>query len=1027
MVFFSVGVGVGKAEERVISFNQDVRPILSENCFGCHGFDASKRKAKLRLDVPEGALGRAESGEVAVVPGKPQESELWKRLVTQDKEDVMPPIKSHKTLTQSQKDTLELWIRQGAVYQKHWAFEAPRKAPFPKVAGGEVGGNAIDLFLKNGIQRAGLRLSPEADKTTLLRRVTMALTGLPPQIAEVDAFLADTSADAYEKVVDRLLGSRHYGEQMARHWLDVARYGDTHGLHLDNERSMWPYRDWVVQAFNRNQSFKEFTIEQLAGDLLPNPTPEQLTASGFNRCNVTTSEGGAIASEFLFRYAVDRTVTTAQAWMGLTVGCAVCHDHKFDPITQKEFYQLYAFFNKAADPAMDGNAQLTAPVVRLATPEQTVRMGLLDQQVADAQKAFKEGMKALVYQDPAEMDPSIPAKETEKVLIEDAFPEGALVVVQPATEKQTWVTGNEGPVSSGLKSLKIGGSGVAQNFYNKGAAPFEIPSEARVSMMVFLDPVEVPRSVMIQIHSTSGWAHRAIWGDPEGIGFGTLGTTTRYAAGELPPEGNWARLEVDVEKIGLKAGDQITGIALTLAGGVAYFDQVSLSWRVDAAKDPSQSFKVWLAAHEGKETQGFSVAINKVLKTGAAKRTAADHNQLLEYYLSQVCMLTKPVLQPIQNQWTTLKAEREALDKEIPGSLVMKDVPEGRDSFVMSRGEYDKPGEKVLPNVPAVFPALDPAWPLNRLSLAKWLVSDEHPLTSRVTVNRIWQQLFGVGLVKSAGDFGSQGEVPVDAELLDWLAVTFRESDWDIKKLVRLIVTSAAYRRDSGGDNVSWSKDPENRMLARGPRFRLDAEELRDTALACSGLLDLTLGGRGVNTYQPPNIWEPVGFVGSNTRFYKQDRGSALYRRSLYSFIKRTAPPPFMANFDAPSREQSCVRRERSNTPMQALQLMNDVQYVEAARAFAERLIVEGGTPTERVTRAFRTVLGRKPSPEETEIVLGALNQHLATYQQFPDAACRLVLQGESKPNMSLPMPELAAWTLVCNLVLNLDETLTQH
>ena len=1022
------GTAASYGADRQLSFNRDIRPILSDNCFGCHGFDSKKRKAELRLDLPEGAYGKGESGELAIVPGKPEVSEFWKRILSSDKEEVMPPLKSHKTLSQKEKDTLRSWIEQGASYQKHWAFEVPVKAPIPVLPGGATVRGPIDAFLLEALQKEGLKASPEADKETLIRRVTLALTGLPPSVAEVDAFLADGSPEAYEKVVDRLLGSPQYGQQMARHWLDVARYGDTHGLHLDNERSMWPYRDWVVNAFNRNLSFKEFTIEQLAGDLLANPTQDQLTATGFNRCNVTTSEGGAIAAEFQFRYAVDRTATTAQTWMGLTAGCAVCHDHKFDPITQKEFYQLYAFFNSAADPAMDGNALLTAPVVKLATNEQASSLKELDKRVAESERAFKDEVKKLVYADPADANPPVAPRETELVLVEDEFPAGAQVVVQPNTEKLTWATQKDGPVSSGERSLRISGKAIAQNYYNKGAAPFEVPGEARLAFMVFLDPVEVPSAVMLQIHTSGGWLHRAIWGGPNAIGFGTLGTTTRYAAGELPPEGNWARLEVDAEKIGLKPGDQITGIAFTLFGGTAYFDQLSLAWRVDAANDPNHSFKAWLTPREGKDTQGLSVELNKILKKAAPKRTPAEQAELLDHYLSQVCALTRPTLQPMQSAWAKFRMERDTLDKAIPASLIMRDTPTPKDSFVMQRGEYTNPGEKVGPGVPAAFSPMDPVEKPTRLNLAQWLVSDTHPLTSRVTVNRFWQQFFGVGLVKSAGDFGSQGQPPSHPELLDWLAVTFRESGWDVKGLVRQLVMSAVYRQSSSAEALLWQRDPENRWLARGPRFRLDAEELRDSALAVSGLLDQTMGGKGVNTYQPPNIWEPVGFVGSNTRFYKQDSGAALYRRSLYTFLKRTAPPPFMANFDAPSREQSCTRRERSNTPMQALQLMNDVQNIEAARVFAQRLLREGGsTPEERITTAFRSVLGRRPSAEELQIVRKAFAQHLATYQQFPDASCRLVMHGASKPDSALPTPELAAWTLVCNLVLNLDEALTQH
>jgi hypothetical protein len=697
--------------------------------------------------------------------------------------------------------------------------------------------------------------------------VTFALTGLPPTVEEVAAFLADAAPEAYEKVVERLLASPRYGEQMARHWLDLARYGDTHGLHLDNERLMWPYRDWVVGSFNRNQPFNQFTIEQLAGDLLPGATSEQIIATGFNRCNVTTGEGGSIDAEWIYRYAVERTAVTAQTWMGLSAGCAQCHDHKFDPISQKEFHQFYAFFHSAADPAMDGNSLLTAPTAKLITAEQTTRIADIDARRAAAEKRL--------------------AAELEKISYED------------------------------------------------------------------------PGSIFLPV-----------------------------------------------------SADEQRNQAVEAAG-----------------RDPAKSLTAWLATREGKDTKGVPAEIAKLLKSvPAAKRTPGQQRQLRDHYLTTECAATKPTLGPLLVEAGQLKKERDDLEKSAPASFVMRDLEKPRESFVMLRGAYDKPGEKVARAVPAVFPPLAKADAPNRLDLARWLVADEHPLTARVTVNRFWQQFFGVGLVKTSGDFGSQGQPPSHPELLDWLAVTFRESGWDVKKLVRLFVTSAAFRQSSAAPAGLWQRDPENRLLARGPRFRLDAEELRDNAFAVSGLLDPTMGGKGVKPYQPPNIWEPVGFVGSNTEKYRQDTGSGLYRRSLYTFLKRNAPAPFLVNFDAPSREQSCTARERSNTPMQALQLMNDVQHIEAARAFAERLMTQGGTtPDERIAFAYRTVLARLPVPEEAAIVHAAYEHHLATYQKAPEAAAKLIRQGESKPKADLPEPEVAAWTLVANLMLNLDETVTRN
>ncbi len=1007
-----------------LAFNRDIRPILSANCFACHGFDAKNRKAEMRLDTAEGAYGKAESGASPIVPRDLKGSELWVRINAEDEDEKMPPKKSHKTLTATDKAKLKQWIEEGAVYQKAWAFEAPLKAAVP----GKTS-HPLDGFIFDRLNREGLAPQPEADKETLIRRVTLATTGLPPTVAEVDDFLADTAGDAYEKVVDRLLSSPRYGEQMARHWLDVARYGDTHGLHLDNERSMWLYRDWVVGAFNRNLSFKDFTIEQLAGDLLPNATTEQIVASGFNRCNVTTSEGGAIAEEFIYRYAVDRTTTTAQAWMGLTVGCAVCHDHKFDPIKQREFYSLYAFFHSNADPAMDGNALLTAPILKVSTPVQTKRLAELDAKNAAAEKSLQAELDRVAYSDPANVVPLPPAVERETMLVDDDFPAGAKVTSTPTGRAATWLEKADMPVASGERALKISGKDVTQDYYEAGAAPIDLEPGSRFVLNVFIDTADAPRAVMVQFNA-GGWKHRAMWGDEKAIpGWGAPKTGERYVAGALPAAGTWTKLEVDAEKVGLKAGDQITGIAFTQHGGTALFDALSVISRTDDAHNPAKSLLAWLKPREGKDTQGLPAELNKILKSvKSEKRTPAQNKQLRNYYLANSCAATKAALAPLATDVAKLKKERDDLDKMIPASLVMRDLDRPRNSFVMIRGAYDKPGEKVSRDVPEALPPLPDKANPTRLDLARWLVADNHPLTARVAVNRLWQQFFGVGIVKTAGDFGSQGQPPSHPELLDWMAVNFRETGWDMKKLVRFFLTSATYRQSSAAPAALWARDPENRLHARGPRFRLDAEELRDNALAVSGLLDSTMGGRGVRPYQPPNIWEPVAYIDSTTAKYKADTGPALYRRSLYTFLKRTAPPPFMVNFDGPSREQSCTGRERSDTPMQALQLMNDVQHVEAARALAERVMTSGGTtPEERIAFTYRCILSRKPTPEETAIVHTAYQQHLATYQKAPGEAAKFIRQGESKPKPGLPEPELAAWTLVANLLLNLDETINYN
>ena len=1020
-----------------VEFNRDVRPILSDNCFACHGFDPKTRKAKLRLDTPEGATA-GRDGTRPVAPGEPAQSEVWARIVSDDPDAVMPPPDSHKKLTPAQKATIRAWIEQGARYQQHWSFEPVRKVD-PPTSPTAAGRNPIDAFLKDRLAKLGLTPGPEADRPTLIRRAAFALTGLPPTPAEVDAFVADAAPGAYERVVDRYLASPRFGEEMARHWLDVARYADTHGLHLDNERQTWAYRDWVVKAFNANQPFDRFTVEQLAGDLLPNPTKEQLTATGFNRNNVTTSEGGSIEAEYVYRYAVERAATTATAWMGLTGGCAVCHDHKFDPISAKEFYSLYAFFNSAADPGMDGNALLTRPTIKLTTPEQDKAIAAFEARVGPVQKELDARTEAFAYTDPAAVEPRPAAKDVETVWLDDAFPAGANAAGNPG-QPTKWVTSLDGggAVQSGERALRRTDKGLAQDYYDGGAEPLAVPLAGVVFAHVFLDPADPPKTVMLQFHHNGVWGHRAVWGDYDAIQWGKPGTTEKANMGALPEAGKWVRLAVPIAKLGLKAGDQLTGFALTQFGGTVYWDRVGVRGRSDPAADPARSMLAWWKPKVGKNTPDVPPEIAKLLKDGPEKvKKPEDLKRLRTYYVQNVCADTKPALAALAGEVAAIRKERDAYEKEIPSTFVFGDMPKPRDSFVMVRGQYDKPADKVEPGTPAFLPPLkrsDPAARATRLDLANWLVAPEHPLTARVAVNRFWQQFFGTGLVKSSEDFGSQGEPPSHPELLDWLAAEFREPSpltgqaWDVKTLVRRLVTSAAFRRSSAATPALLARDPENRLYARGPRFRLDAEQIRDNALFAAGLMSHQMGGPGVRPYQPANIWEPVGFVGSNTRFYKQDAGDKLYRRSLYTFFKRTAPAPFLANFDAPNREQSCARRERSNTPLQALQLMNDVQHVEAARALAERMMTEGGVaPGDRIALAYRVVLGRPPEAEESDIVRRQLAAHLARYAADEPAARKLIGHGESKPRADLPPAELAAYTLVANMILNLDETLNRN
>ncbi len=1009
-----------------VSFNRDVRPILSDNCFACHGIDSKHRKADLRLDVMEGALKANEDGAVAIKPGDIKASSLWQRIITTDEDDLMPPPDSHKKLSAEQREILKRWIEQGAEYQAHWSFITPKTPAVPPIQNppSEIR-NPLDAFVLERLAEEGLQQNAQADKESLIRRVTFDLTGLPPTLAEVDAFLADAAPQAYEAVVDRLLKSPRYGEHMARYWLDLARYGDTHGLHLDNERSMWPYRDWVVKAFNDNLHFDDFTRWQLAGDLMPNATVDQKIASGFNRCNVTTSEGGSINEEFVFRYAVDRTSTAVEVWMGLTAGCAVCHDHKFDPLSQREFYSLYAFFNSAADPAMDGNILLTAPTLRLATAEQDKQIAGFDASIVTTEVKIRDAIAKMSYIDPATITPPPPVQTSEVVWFDDGFPAG--VKVEVAGAPTSIITKEQGPVFSGTTALKRTAIDVAQDYFVSGAS-FDIPPNGKISTYCYIDPASPPKAIMVQYH-VEGWNHRAVWGEEGAIPFGKVRTPEKVQMGGLPKAGEWVKLEVATEKLGLKPGMKVTGYAFTQFGGTVHWDRMSINSSVDPAKDPQWSWKIWAEKNQGKRVEGLP---NELLTLVRGKKpsewSVAETRQLQDWWFENEYQGARSIVEGSRGEKLAIISKKKALEEMIPATLIMADMPKDRESFVMIRGQYNKPGDKVSRGTPAAFPPLPKRDHYTRLDLADWLVAPEHPLTSRVTVNRFWQQFFGIGLVKTSSDFGSQGTPPSHPELLDWLSSNFRESGWDVKALVKLMVSSSTYRQGTKASPELLAKDPENRLYARGPRFRLDAEVLRDNALFVSNLLNPTIGGKGVRPYQPPNIWEPVGFGGSNTRNYVQDKGDGLYRRSLYTFLKRTAPPPFMATFDAPNREQPCTRRERSNTPLQALQLMNDIQHFEAARNLAQRMLLEGGASSaDRITWAWRNVTSRKPSESELAIVQETFNQHLVKYQANVEAANLAVSYGESKRDEKLNASELAAYTMVANLLLNLDETVTKN
>lgn len=1017
----------GFAADHKLEFNRDIRPILSNNCYLCHGPDPKHREGGLRLDQRDGATVKLESGHVGIVPNDPAASEMIKRILSQNPDEQMPPKASGKSLTPAEINTLKQWVAEGAEYQGHWAFIAPVRRDVPATKHTTHVRNEIDNFILSRLEAEGLAPSAEADKVALLRRVTLDLTGLPPTPAEVDLFLADKSPEAYEKVVDRLLMSARYGEHQGRIWLDAARYGDTHGLHLDNERSLWPYREWVINSFNANKPFNQFTIEQLAGDLMPNSTIDQKIASGFNRCNVTTSEGGSINDEVLVRYAVDRTEALSTVWLGLTLNCCVCHSHKFDPISQKEFYSMYSYFYSMADAAMDGNALLPPPILKLPRESDTSKIKELDGQIAAMQQQLVAELAKVQYVDPLEgTEPPADALSVlrqEIVWIDDDTP--------PAAQLQgdtpwKFITKGEGPVFSGEKASTRTATGLSQHFFTGANPVLKIGEGDVLFAYVYLDPANLPKSIMLQFND-GNWEHRMNWGDENAIPFGGLNTPAKRNGGALPKAGEWVRLEVNAQDVGLKAGATLNGWAFTQFGGTCYWDRAGLITRATPISTEFTSQIAWEQSELPTPRKELPGPVQEAIKLERSKRNPDQQKVLRDYFIENINVNTKPTFTALRTKIADYDKQKKDVDAAIPATMISGDLPQERETFVLIRGAYDKKGEKVERGVPSILPPLPQGVPNNRLGLAEWLTAPNHPLTARVIVNRYWQQFFGTGIVKTAEDFGAQGVWPTHPELLDWLSTEFIRTGWDVKRMHKLMVMSGAYRQTSKVLPDVLSRDPENLLLARGPRFRLDAEVIRDSVLSISGLLVEREGGKSVKPYQPEGIWEAVAFVGSNTREFKQDSGEALYRRSLYTFWKRTSPPPLLATFDAPSRENCTVRRPRTNTPLQALALMNDKQYVEAARKLAARMMKEGGsTPQERLTYGFRLATARTPSPKELDVLQRTLQKQLQTFTADKAAADKLLAYGDSPKIADLDSGEHAAWTMVANLLINLDETITK-
>jgi hypothetical protein len=1010
-----------------VNFAREVRSVLSDNCFACHGPDDKKRKAGLRLDTESGLMGKLKSGGWGIIAGKPDESDLIFRVETDDPEAKMPPKRSGKQLTAQQVETLRRWVEEGAKWTTHWAFEPPRKANLPVVKNSAWSRTPIDRFILARLEAEGLHPSPEAEPTALVRRVFLDLTGLPPLPREVDSFLADSSDEGYEKLVDRLLDSPRYGEHMARFWLDAARYGDTHGLHLDNYREIWPYRDWVIRAFNANKPFDQFVVEQLAGDLLPNPSLEQLIATGYNRCHVSTSEGGSIEEEVYVRNVVDQIDTNGTVFLGMTIGCARCHDHKYDPVRMKDYYQLFAFFNNIDGPPLDGNEARWAPISKVPTAEQKLAMETADKKLASIRRTVAaEVTKAVAAYDPkADADQSEVIQRGDFVWIDDEVPQGATAQGDAPWE---FVTRPDHPVASGQKSLRITAAGLKQRFFENAGRKLKVGEGDAFFVQVFLDPLDLPKEIMLQWHTGGAWSHRAYWGSNV-IPWGKDGTSERLRIGDLPSSGKWARLEVDVKKLGIAPGTLIDGWAFTQNDGTVYWDRAGLETWTPQEGQLYDSLTGWIRARRADSGVGLPDSLKATLKVERTKRTEAQRKELLSYFVERGYSRTQSVFDPLQSPLAKAEQERNEIDSRVPTTLVSRErTGEIKPAFILNRGEYDQRRDKVGRATPAFLPPLPPGAPLNRLGLARWLIAPSHPLTARVAVNRFWLQLFGTGIVKTAEDFGSQGEPPSHPELLDWLAVQFREDGWDVKRFMKRLVMSAAYRQSSHVTPEILARDPANRLLARDPRFRLEAETLRDQCFYLGGLLVERLGGPSVKPPQPSGLWEAVGYTDSNTARFTADTGvEKVHRRSLYTFWKRTSPPPQMTTFDAPSREACLVRRERTNTPLQALLLLNEPQFVEASRGLAERTLREAGPTTDdRLAYMFRLATARRPDSKDMAELSAALQDFLAHYVKEPGAAKELISIGESKPDQRCAASELAAWTMIGNVILNLDEVMTK-
>ena len=1034
-----------------LSFNEHVQPILSENCYACHGSDAKSRKGELRLDRPADAFA-ARKGGPAIVKGDPDRSPIIRRLLTKDPEEIMPPPESHKKLKPDEIALLQQWVREGAVYEDHWAFVPPHRPPEPAVSQSKWARNPVDRFVLARLENENLSPSPEADRSTLLRRVTYDLTGLPPTPQDVDAFLKDSAPDAYEGVVDRLLASSSYGEHRARYWLDSARYADTHGMHLDNFRSIWPFRDYVIRAFNQNKPFDEFTREQLAGDMLPARNLDQQLASAFLRAGISSGEGGTIVEELRVNNQRERVEAFGAVYLGLTTGCAACHDHKFDPMSQKDHYQLSAFFNNLTEnPSNDDRADWP-PYIQLPKADQRSAYDAALAKKADVQAAIDARQKLASTLVPKWLadGPAPQFVSAEALQVHLRFDEQAGFTFRNLAPHPTFpeVTATGGVPFWGEDSW------FWPSFRMDTATRIELPNTGDIDNADafsigtwFMPRLETNASGSPSVGSILGRMDSTQGNRGWDLGFNGGRLYFRMIHHEASSgihvetnhrvleRGRWNHVLATYDGTGKAEGiklyidgelqdscvvrDALDGsikTAVPLQLGSIHPDATPLR------QSRFQDLRYYARALDATEAPRLAREDHVAgLVQRAPDLWNDDETQAVaDYYFGQ----RDPVMRELMVQLPPLNAELAALTKDGTVALVSQETNRLAYADILDRGAYTARTERVRPAVPHFLPQLPAGAPRDRRGLADWTMSEANPLTARVTINRMWAELFGAGFVETTDDFGIVGARPSHPQLLDWLAVEFRENGWDVKKIYRVLVTSATYRQSANVTPALLEKDPKNRLFARGPRFRMDAEMIRDTALAASGLLVHQEGGPSVKPYQPPGVWEAGGYPTSNTTAYVQDTGPALYRRSLYSFWKRMATMPNLDAFDAPTRDTSCTRRQRTNTPVQALVTMNDVQWLEASRRMAEKLLDESAENDEvRLNRLSRLVLARDWSTAEKSILVEQLGKFRSTYASDREAAKALINVGESCLNSTQPPEEVAAWMLVANSVLNLDAT----